>query len=86
MSWVGDIPFKEIGMNEDKMQLLGELAEDNNYWRNALKFVKQVSSRKLYTLSNSQRGWLFDIDATLGVELNKRATKEVFDDTGPRQP
>lgn len=78
--WEGDTPFKEIGMTEDKMRLLEELAQDNNYWKNSLYFIRSVSSRKLHSLTLRQRNWLFDIDATLGVELNKRTAREVFDD------
>jgi len=80
ISWAGDIPFKDQGMDEDKMSLFEELAEDNEYWKSALKFVKQVSSRKLSSLTDNQRGWLQDIIASLTVELNRKTAREVFEE------
>lgn len=71
MTWIGDIPFKELGMDEDKMNLLTELAKDNDYWRKAFSFVDQVRDREYSSLSDKQQDWLSNIVASLGVELNK---------------
>jgi len=79
-SWVGATPFKEVGMTQDKIELMKELAEDSEYWASALKFFNSVASRKLTSLTVRQRDWLFSIEASLSDELNKMAAKEVFDD------
>lgn len=78
--WIGKTPFEEIGMTEDKVSLMEELAEDNVYWSNALSFMRSIQTRKLSSLTNRQRNWLYDIDAALGVELNKRIAREAFED------
>lgn len=78
MTWLGNIPFKELGMTEQLMDLLKELAEDSDYWRGASSFVRQVADRKLSSLSDNQRDWLSNIIASLAVELNRRAAGEVY--------
>lgn len=80
-AWVGDTPFKGIGMTKDKMELLKELADDNEYWKSTLKFINQISSRKLSSLTDRQRDWLSNIIASLDVELDRQAPKEVFDES-----
>ncbi len=77
-TWVGATPFMEIGMTEDKMRLFEELAEDNDYWKSSLRFIRQMSSRKLSSLTEKQRDWLENIEASLGVELSKREGEEAF--------
>ncbi len=78
MSWIGKAPFQEIGMNEDKIELLKELARDGGYWSDANSFVLSISNRKLSSLSEKQRDWLYDISASLSVELDRRTAKELY--------
>ncbi len=82
MNWVGDTPFKELGMDEDKLLLLKEFAEDSEYWKKASSFIHQIVGVKLSSLSDKQKNWLSDIVATLSVELNRRTAKELFGPTG----
>ncbi len=70
--WVGATPFQEIGMTKEKMQLLRELGPDSDYWKSALGFINQITSRKLSSLTNKQKNWLRNIEAGLSEELNKR--------------
>lgn len=79
-SWVGSVPFQEQGMTQEKMTLMEELAEDSDYWKTALSFVRSISSRKLDTLTEKQSDWLLNIIASLEVELNKRIGEEVFNE------
>ncbi len=76
--WVGSTPFQEIGMDDDKLELMKELAEDNNYWKGSLGFFRQVASRKLSSLTDKQRDWLYSIEASLSKELSKREGVEAF--------
>jgi len=78
MTWLGKVPFSEIGMDEDKYTLLKELAEDSEYWRSAYSFIEGVRDRRLFSLTVRQSNWVMTIDAELGVELNRRAVREVF--------
>lgn len=78
MSWVGSVPFEEIGMTSDKHDLLKELAEDGGYWANALSFLEQVSSRKFSTLSKAQRDWITEIEASLADKLSIRTLRKGF--------
>ena len=82
MSWIGSprVPFSEIGMTQEKLDLMKELAENNEYWRNASSFIRAVANRKLSSLSLRQRNWIYEIDASLGDELNKKIAKELFDE------
>ncbi len=84
--WVGATPFKEIGMNEEKMGLLKELAGDNDYWSSASRFIEQVSSRKLSSLTDRQRDWLSNIEASLSDELNKREGVKAFEGRDELEP
>lgn len=77
-SWVGGVPFQEQGMTQEKMTLMEELAEESDYWKTSLSFVRSMSSRKLDTLTEKQTDWLLNIIASLGVELNRRIGEEVF--------
>lgn len=77
-SWLGGVPFSDEGMTQDMMILMQELAEDEEYWKTALSFVRGSSSRKWDTLSEKQQDWVETIVASLAVELNKRTAKEVF--------
>lgn len=83
MSWIGieDVPFSDKGMTKEKMDLLKELAEDNSYWASALHFIQSIKSRKYASLTHKQQDWLFDICATLEVELNKRTAEDLFGDS-----
>lgn len=78
--WHGGVPFKDLGMTSEMMDLLPELAENNDYWAAVSRFIRQVSSRKLSSLTVNQRNWLSDIVAQLSVELDRRTAKEVFRD------
>lgn len=79
-TWHGDTPFKDRGMDADKMELLKELIEDNAYWQAANRFMEQVSTRKFSSLTVKQQDWLDDIVAQLADELNKKTGKEVWKD------
>lgn len=76
--WVGSTPFQEIGMDVEKLDLMKELAVDNAYWKSSLGFFKQVASRKLSSLTDKQRTWLFSIEASLSDELNKRGAEDTM--------
>ncbi len=78
-SWIGNIPFAELGMDQDKLTLLGELVEDSEYWRSVSSFIQQIENVKLFTLSDNQRYWLESTIATLAVELNRMTAREVFE-------
>jgi len=82
MSWIGSagVPFEDVGMTEEKYKLLEVLAKDDKYWRNAQSFLRQVEGVRISTLTLRQRNWIYDIEASLGVELNRRAAKEVFEE------
>jgi len=78
MSWIGsqEPAFSEIGMTQDKMDLLGELVQDSDYWKRAWLFVKAVASRKLSSLSSNQRKWLTEIILDLDREMYDRAWRQ----------
>lgn len=80
MAWIGspEAPFARLGMTQEMWGLMKELSEGNEYWASARSFVSGVKHRKVDTLTDSQRSWLEDIIATLGVELNRRIAREVF--------
>jgi len=73
MAWIGQVPFEDIGMTEDKMALLAELAEDNKYWKRAHSFIRSIAGSVLSSLSYNQRQWLTTIVLGLDDELNKRS-------------
>jgi len=72
-SWTGSTPFQEIGINEEEMQLLEELAEDIDYWKSACSFVKSLRNRKFSSLTDKQRNWLDSIKSSLEDELDKQS-------------
>lgn len=82
MTWIGspEVPFARLGMTQEMWALMRELGEDNEYWKSAYSFVSGVKHRKLDTLTDRQRAWLEEIIATLGVELNRRTAREVFEE------
>ncbi len=73
MVWIGQVPFEDIGMTEQKMDLLKELAEDSSYWKKAHDFVRSVVGRKPSSLTYNQRQWLDTIILGLDNELYKRS-------------
>lgn len=73
MSWVGDIPFADEGMTQEKLDLLAELSKENNYWKRAYLFVEAITNRKLSSLSNFQRRWLTTIMLDLDQELIRKS-------------
>ena len=75
MTWVDQVPFEDIGMTEQKMDLLKQLAEDNDYWKRAYRFVQSSTNRKLSSLSDNQRKWLTTIILDLDDELDKRGRR-----------
>ncbi|GAG93475.1 unnamed protein product [marine sediment metagenome] len=75
MAWIGQVPFEDIGMTEDKMTLLAELAEDSSYWKKAHGFVRSIAGSVPSSLSYNQRQWLTTIILDLDNELDKRAWK-----------
>ena len=54
MTWIGQVPFEDIGMTEDKMILLKELAEDSDYWKKAHGFIRSILGRVPSSLSHNQ--------------------------------
>ncbi len=73
MTWIGQVPFEDIGMTEDKMILLKELAEDSDYWKKAHGFIRSILGRVPSSLSHNQRSWLTTIILGLDDELNRRS-------------
>lgn len=77
LSWIGSngVPFEDLGVTEDKMNLLEELAEDNSYWKKAHDFLKSIVGRWPSSLTYNQRQWLTTIILDLDSELDKRSWK-----------
>ncbi len=75
MAWIGQVPFEDIGMTEDKMGLLDGLAEDSSYWKRAHSFVQSIAGSVPSSLSYDQRRWLSTIILDLDSELDKRSWK-----------
>lgn len=75
MTWVGQVPFEHLGMTEDKMDLLKELAEDNSYWKKAHGFIRSIAGSVPSSLSYNQRRWLNTIILGLDDELHRRSWK-----------
>ena len=75
MTWIGQVPFEDIGMTEAKMDLLAELAEDSNYWKKAHSFIHSIAGSVPSSLSNNRRRWLTTIILDLDSELDKRSWK-----------
>ena len=75
MSWVGSskVPFHELGMTQEKLDLMEGLATENSYWRRCNMYVKAITGRKLTSLTNSQRRWLTTIIMDLDNELYKKS-------------
>ncbi len=73
MAWIGQVPFENLGMTEDKMTLLAELAEDSNYWKKAHGFIRSITGRVPSSLGPNQRRWLTTIILDLDNELHKRS-------------
>ena len=67
-SWIGGIPFSEQGMTQDMMFLFAKLAENDEYWKTALSFVRSVSSRKWSSLTEKQQDWIGKICDSLAKE------------------
>lgn len=74
MGWIGsqEAPFADLGMTQDKLNLLQELAEDSDYWMKTYKFVGAIKYRRISSLSDNQRRWLTTIIMDLDSELYKR--------------
>lgn len=73
MTWIGQVPFEDIGMTEDKMSLMKELAGDNSYWKKAHDFIQSIAGSVPSSLSYNQRRWLSTIILGLDDELHKRS-------------
>lgn len=75
MSWIGspDIPFADIGMTQEKWDLLKSLSGQGGYWRRAYLFIKANTDRKLSSLTLRQRNWLTEIVIELEQELEEKA-------------
>ena len=73
MTWIGQVPFEELGMTEVKMTLLAELAEDSDYWKRAHGFIRSITGSVPSSLSHKQRSWLTTIILSLDDELYKRS-------------
>ena len=76
INWGGGVPFKEIGMTQEKMDLMKGLAETSEYWVTTNKFVNSVSSRKIESLTEKQQAWLHRISDSLDEELSKAEGRE----------
>lgn len=77
INWAGGVPFQDIGMTEEKMDLMGELAETNDYWETSNKFVNSMSSRRIESLTEKQQSWLHRISDSLDEELDKRGDDQL---------
>ncbi len=75
MNWVGspEVPFSEIGMTQEKLDLMKKLSMNNNYWLKCSTYVRAITNRKLSSLSSSQRSWITTIIMDLGNELYKES-------------
>lgn len=67
-------------MNDDKWDLLSELAGGNEHWSRVLSFMKEVKDRELSSLTQRQVDWMCEISMGLQRELDRRDAKEVFRD------
>ncbi len=79
-SWITSIPYESHGMTQIKMDMMTILAEDDDYWKTALQFVKSTSGRKFATLSVKQQDWVENIVASLDVEINRKEAREAFNE------
>ena len=79
-SWVTSVPYESHGMTQEKMDMMAVLAEDDDYWKTALQFVRSTSGRKFATLSVKQQDWIENIIASLAVEINKKEGMEAFNE------
>ncbi len=73
MTWIGQVPFEDLGMTEDKMDMLAELAEDSNYWKKAHSFIHSIAGSVPSSLGTHQRRWLATIILDLDTELYNRS-------------
>ena len=75
MNWVGSskVSFHDIGMTQEKLNLMERLSVESGYWRRCSMYVKAITNRKLTSLTNSQRTWLTTIIMDLGNELYKES-------------
>lgn len=75
MSWIGSpiIPFEDIGMTQEKWDLLESLSMQGGYWRRAFLFIRGATNRRLSSLSLRQRNWLTEIVYSLDIELERKA-------------
>ena len=80
MTWIGEVPFTDLGMTQERIDLLDELAGTNDYWKSARSFLKGVEHREASSLSEKQQDWIENIVASLGVELNRKVAKELFEE------
>jgi len=80
MTWCGSgtAPPGRVFMNDEKWDLLAQLAEDGDYWSKAQDFMKSVHGRELSSMSDKQVDWYHNIDASLDRELNLREAKVAF--------
>lgn len=81
MSWISGStkpPPRIIRLDREKYDLLKELAEDNDYWASALKFVDSVKNMDFYSLTDKQADWLTSIMAELSVRANKETARGLY--------
>ncbi len=73
--WIGssEVPFSELGMTEEKFNLLKNLSGNSGYWMKAHAFVKAITYRKLSSLSDFQRRWLTTIIMDLETESYRKS-------------
>ncbi len=61
MTWIGSTPHRDIGMTDEKYNLLEELALSKEYWHVILVTVDSTAHLRLSSLSNDQRARLTSI-------------------------
>lgn len=66
MTWIGSTPHHDIGMTDEKYNLLKELALSKEYWHVILVTVDSTAHLQLSSLSNDQRARL----ASIIIELD----------------
>lgn len=80
MSWLGskEVPQSKVQLSDEMWDLLAELAEGNDYWSEAHDFMKSIHGRELSFMSEKQVDWFYNIESSLGRELQLREAKEAW--------
>lgn len=80
MSWVGSpgALSGRVVLSDDEWAMLAKLAGASEYWKTAYDFMRGVKGRELFSLTDKQLGWYYDIEARLAVEVWRLEAKRVF--------